>query len=239
MNIVDKINSYLYDGGSSTLWPQWDIDNPLLFCEAAIVPDTKKHMDVFDNKHFNNMVKLCNSNDEFISLLNQVFKGSKIRFIYKPVRELDGSTRDGIITVYVGDNVLSNFVNHNTKFMNTLRVTLSHELVHREQQKRIDWSRYYHYKSDVKGNIDNKQEVMAYARTIVDRLLVVYGDYKKKVIGFLQRPKNGVVKEFDMYIDTFDKDSDVVKRLYKYMYEYVINEITNNSGSYNQNFIQL
>lgn len=238
MNIIEKINNYLYGDLPYTSWPQWDIDNPLLFCEAAIVPDINKHTNIFDNKHFNNMVKLCNSNDEFISLLNQVFKGSKIKFVYKTVREFDGNIKDGIITIYVGDNVLSNFINHNTKFMNTLRVTLSHELIHREQQKRIDWSKYHHHKSDISGNIDNKQEIMAYVRTIIDKLMNVYGNYKKKVIEFLQKPKNGVVREFDMYIDTFGGDSDIVKRLYKYMYEYTINEASDQSN-YNQNFIQL
>jgi len=239
LNIINKINDYLYDDLPYTSWPQWDIDNPLLFCEAAIVPDTKRYIDVFNNKHFNNMVKLCNSNDEFISLLNQVFKGSEIKFIHKPVRKFDGDTIDDIITIYVGDNVLSNLINHPKKFMNTLRVILSHELVHREQQRRIDWSKYYHHKSGIKGNIDNKQEIMAYARTIVDKLMNVYGNYKKNVIKFLQRPKDGVVTEFDMYIDTFGNDSDTVKRLYKYMYEYTINERKSNQSDYNKNHIQL
>jgi len=223
MDIINKINSYLYGDLSYTLWPQWDIDNPLLFCEAVIVPDIKRYMDIFNNGHFNNMVKLCSDNDEFISLLNQVFRGSGIKFIYKTVREFDGIIRDGVIVIYVGDNVLYNFINNNNRFMNTLRVILSHELVHREQQRRIDWSRYYHHRSGVRGNIDNKQEIMAYARTIIDKLMNVYGNYKKNVIKFLQRPRDGVVKEFDMYINTFDKDSDIVKRLYKYMYEYTIN----------------
>lgn len=220
MGILEKINNYLLQDKQNILWPTWSLDNPLL--EKVIIPDIDEYIKVFSNNDFENMVNKCDNYEDFIGLLNHVFKSNNIKFIFKPSRKNDAETKNRIIFIYVGDKILYNFLNKNKQFINTIRVILSHELIHKEQQEKIDWSNYYHKISSIKGNIDNKQEIMAYSNTVVKKLSIKLGGYKLRMLKWLQKPQSGVILEFDIYLNNFDKNHKVIKRLYKYMYEYII-----------------
>ena len=76
-------------------------------------------------------------------------------------------------------------------------------------------------KEDTKKYLSHRHEVMAYAKTIISELqkkLRFDGD----VLRFLQQPKPGANALLDKYLQTFDRNSGTIKRLYKYMYEYII-----------------
>ena len=108
-------------------------------------------------------------------------------------------------------------------FLWRLEITLKHELVHREQLKRIDLSKYnFVVNKDEKKYLSNKIEMMVQASEIVDWL--EYKFYKKgAIIKFLQNPYTGLVLSLDKYLECFKNDKKIINRLYKYMYDYIVN----------------
>ena len=65
---------------------------------------------------------------------------------------------------------------------------------------------------------------MSYAKQIVTSLMTKYRE-PYLVIDFLRTPKSGVNGDFVDYMNLFDRNGKVIKRLYKYMYQYIIEEL--------------
>jgi len=224
-NIINKIDEYLFDYDKNC-YVNWILNNPLIE-GIVLIPDLNDLIKTFTNNHIINMAKKCDDVHEFINILNNIFNRAKISFVYKPIKYRKYNAKILLsnykIKIYVNDDFLYNYLNHLNELKNILIPRLSHELVHREQLKKINWSNYYVNDQKYNGNIDKHYEIMAYAKTIVDKLLIIFGGYKNKALWWLQKPKNGTIKQFDMYINTFGKNSKVIKQLYKYMYQYLIN----------------
>ena len=189
-----------------------------LLYEAVIIPDIKGYMLKFDSlfgkSTYYDYPKLNNQSfDSILQSLNRVFLKDKIFFI-KSFKWEGETNRNGQILIKLPD------FNRN-KF----EKILFHELIHREQLKRIDWSSYKikpiktergYYKSD--------KELMAYANTTIKELKQYYGDLTASfnILSFLYKPRLGISDVFDKYIKLFYNNKKILNRFYKYLYEYAI-----------------
>lgn len=205
-------------------------DDFTLLDEAVIlvsVYDYLKELDSIkenDSYNFNGNQKYNSfiDTESLITVLNKEFKSHNIIFLNKKSKFSAITDKNGSIRIFVNDLLYDIFTNNYQKFRDVFESILKHELIHREQSKRINWSKYdFKNQENVKDYYSNKQEIMAYAKNIVDQLYRIYKT-NNWVLDFLRHPKAGVSSRFDTYIKLFKKDSNEIKRLYKYMYEYVI-----------------
>lgn len=172
------------------------------------------------NQKYNSFI----DTESLITVLNKEFKKHNIIFLNKKSRFSAITDKNGIIRIFVNDLLYDIFTNNYHKFRDAFESILKHELIHREQSKRIDWSKYdFKNQENVKDYCSYKYEMLTppNARNIVDQLYRIYKT-NNWVLDFLRHPKAGVSSRFDNYIKLFKKDSNEIKRLYKYMYEYVI-----------------
>ena len=200
-----------------------------LLVEAVIVPNTKgflKKMDTIRNEKLTFVYPFYSNEEELLSIINNIFNQSGVFFVKD--NNSQGmqaiTTKDGDIKIYINKNLYNVFTDDNRyrKFKQWFKNVITHELIHREQAKRIDWSKFKFTKHKTKTDyFKNKQELMAYARTIIDELFIKLKTYKK-VIHFLRQPKRDVSELFDIYVEEVGDDKETINKLYKYLYEYLI-----------------
>ncbi len=201
--------------------------------EGVIRPNVKSHLSKLDSIKKNNSIYNVfdaggydyNDTESLIQVINKVFKQSDISLV-KHNKIGAHTDNTGKITISITDNFYDEFTNNYYDVRVFIKTMLNHELIHREQLKKVNWSTYKHKQSfdNKKEYYRNDHEVMAYARTIIDELTnKLYST--DKVLDFLQRPKSDISSYFDEYMSVFSKDNKTIKRLYKYMYEYLVNEI--------------
>ena len=104
---------------------------------------------------------------------------------------------------------------------------LGHELIHREQYLKIedDKLREKIFKSnlDPKTYLSKKYELMSYAWQIIEffKLTGKTDEEIKKILQHNSMLKFSFSPVLLFYHETFKNNPDVLKRLYKYMYEYL------------------
>jgi len=212
-----------YDEVGEECWINIDFDDPFLDLDEAVIHVySQSYMDILDHTSFHSRIFNCKTNSDFIIVLNKAFKSRNVLFIQKGNRFGSTTDKSGIIKIFVDHDYFKSYNTDIIKFKSKLKNILNHELVHREQSKKVNWIKY-------KGSLNivnkkkypaNKQEIMAYANTIVEMLYKKYFS-DKNVLDFLRTPIRGN-KIFDEYIDLFGSDSKEMKLLYKYMYEYIV-----------------
>jgi len=164
--------------------------------------------------------------ENIIEELNKSFKKSRLYFKKSKEKGINGiaggeTFPNGKIVIKVNDSFEDNFINNRKNTIKTLADVLSHELIHREQFKRIDWSNYKIDEPKTIGQyLADKHELMAWAKQITDELLLKFY-FPKKALKFLHNPKKGVCDSFDTYNEIF-KNNKKMHELYKYMYEYLL-----------------
>ena len=143
------------------------------------------------------------------------------------------------ITIYLnrGIYLMPYFIDkdRNDIFTKGLKSVLSHEMVHSEQTKRrrenIDPEEWYNIVQREKGldlehkdSLARKQEIMAYADSIINNL-INEGANANQIENFLKRPYSYMgypeaTRAYWMYAASFGRGSKIMKLLEKRMYEY-------------------
>lgn len=204
--------------------------NNYLISEAVIIPTTKGYIDRLDKIRDNEDIvsyPFFNDTKSLLNLINNNFKKNSIYFVLTDKQSLSASTsKNGNIKIYVNDNFYDVFVDDKKyyKFKEWLEKILNHELIHREQSKKVDWSKFDIKTTQSKSKKDylsHEHEIMAYAKTTVDQLKSKL-NFTGRILEFLRQPYENVSPVFDMYVNEFNKDSKVLKKFYKYIYEYII-----------------
>lgn len=223
----------------------------LRFNEAVLIGgDISKNLEILEYKIKNDEkitdpIKLLDFMDSMFT--NDIFfigleDFKKITPNYVNTREVDGIY--GAVTFTVNtfpifiivdeQKFLYNVYNKTSDIIHHIKTTLDHELVHREQFKRMGDKISYILGGKVQ-KIDNKyledpKELMAYARQIITELEKNFT--KENILDFL---RSGIVssktqEEYktlrDMRTDDYPNgyiNAKSYKRLLKYMYQYVSN----------------
>lgn len=179
-----------------------------------------------------------------IEALNSLFKDVGINFNLKSGKSLNGTGlaggmtyNDGNIKVYLYQDFFDVIENNFVSFAMTLSRILEHELIHREQDDKINpdklsnvQSKYYdkHIKpKDIKSYLSGKDEIMAHANSIV-RKLQHDGITNEEILELLRHINEYDYQELPMHLQDYTREfkdnPKVLKRLYKYMYQYVIGD---------------
>lgn len=190
--------------------------------EAVIEPTTTGFID--NLKSIKDSWQSPDTTEELLDDINYYFNEHDITFVIKKSKFLATTNKNGKITINVNNNFIDIWNNNFDRFIDNLKIVLNHELIHREQSNRINWKNFVFKPSKDKTKIEyfgDKHEIMSYAKTITDRLYRKYYS-TKNVLKFLRNPVRNVNNFYDDYIDMFGKDHKVIKKLYKYMYEYMI-----------------
>lgn len=213
-----------------------------LFSEAVIYPETylkniQKKINSLELYKYNNLTlrKVCN-------LLNLKFYFNNIKFMpdlhvmngmekyidYGINRGATLPDKNATIGIFLNKNILNiknkDFYN---SFLEWILFILKHELVHRGQNLAIKDKQLRsevmikNYKDKI-DYLSDPQEIMARAWEIVELFKLL--DYTNEEILILIKTDNKEKYRNDtlkVYKDLFKKDNMVLKRLYKYMYEYL------------------
>ena len=201
------------------------VDDDFFLTEAIINVDVESYLKPLKDWEIETEINQCEDTSCFISILNRIYNKKNIYFYIKPNSKYSGKTlKSGKINIFLGINSLLLYNTKKDKFIEKIKIILEHELIHREQSKKINWDNY-HIKHPVNKTeyLANKQEIMAYAKSIVDQLHKKF-IVNKKILDFLQSPTKGESNYLDQYIENFGNDDKAIKRLYKYMYEYLIKD---------------
>lgn len=196
--------------------------------EAVLFPSITKHLNKLDSVSkkggYHRGMIYYTSTDTLIDTLNDIFFKDFITFVVSTKRNATTDNK-GNITINVSSNFYDIFVNDYNTIRDNISYILTHELVHREQVKRIDWSKYN--KKDIvthKDYMGNKQEIMAFARNTIIELRSMFKWQENKIFDFLRTPVSDISDTFDIYINHFKNDKKVMNRLFKYMYQYLIED---------------
>jgi len=198
----------------------YDIEESVIFVDSKSYINSIKKI---DPKRLN-----MTSINDVLMFLNNKFNPKNIYFKIgndknKPI--IDAYTdKNKNINIVVSEDVFFDKVYNDWQwFIKQFRRILNHELVHRHQYNRVDFSRIkprYQNLSNPEQYLSNKHEIMAYANSIVNDLMSKEGT-PEKALKLLQRPTMGMTKDIDRYFINFELGSKVINQLYKYMYEYL------------------
>lgn len=169
---------------------------------------------------------------ELCNAFSKLYKSHNIVFILKP-SQIDkfvwnGSTdAKNISSVWCNTNIVEAYQNYN-EFKAQFEKFLKHEIIHREQQRRINNEKVIDKiiklsrQSQIKY-YGSKQEIMAYAWQIIFdfRIAGKPDEIIKQLISKDSFVANRFSKPLEAYKTLFEKDSDVLKLLYKYIYMYL------------------
>lgn len=200
-----------------------------LMGEAVIYVNVDSYLKILDDIDRDFSISY-NTTDESIDILNKEFKYKKVEFKRSTSSKFGAFTRkDGSIVISVGDNFYHDYKSSPNSFRSWFKTMLEHELIHGEQAKKISFDFIKNKNFPVKLTdrdslekyLSHRHEIMAYAKTIILELQKKFR-FDDKVLDFLRQPKLDVSASLDRYLNLFDSDDKVIKRLYKYMYEYII-----------------
>lgn len=204
-------------------------DNFSLLSEAVI------KVEAYD-KLLNSFFKKCESSikgknislESIVKTLNKEFSFLKIIFqVDSKLKEEEGGTDDDKYnTIYIFLIPKSNlsFYEYEDKYINFLISIIHHELIHRNQAIRMKDQEIISYifgqeTEDIKEYLQKKDEIMSFAFMIIEDSRA-HGWSDDKILKYLKSYVNPS-RIFNSYLDIFDKDSDVIKTLVKYMYQYL------------------
>ena len=198
--------------------------------ESVIDVNIDSYIKIFKDVHsYNNYFDL----EDLIYDLNSEFEHfyKNIEFVVN-YKSSDKNYIEGMynflnkkIYIIVSSNFFNEFKNNYKNIENLFKKALSHELIHKEQMKKVSF-KYFKNKSypidnELKRNLSHNHEIMAYANSIVICLLNKFS--QNEALTFLKNPKPNYCKELDTYIDFFKNENNkVIKLLYKYIYQYII-----------------
>jgi hypothetical protein len=126
------------------------------------------------------------------------------------------------LTIYViinEEELLHNLYKNKLNTLYEVKKVLNHELVHREQYKRMG-NKLYYILTNVKSKtyLDNPREIMAYAKTVTDELMKNFK--KEEIIDFLRSGTTITTRHKDIKQKVQPKN---YKKFLKHMYNYIIN----------------
>ena len=207
----------------------FDMIDPISFLdEAVIFVDSKSYVDVV--RKLNNIKRFMKSLDDVLNFLNDELNPRDVKFITisnttGPIAEVFTNLKTGIITIVVSKELFYDKISNDYNwFFDQFKRIMDHELIHRLQGQKIDFSRIkptYQDPNNLEKSLPVKHEVMAYAKNIINDLMDRYKT-PEKVITLIQNPTLNLNKDLKMYIINFEMNSSTIKQLYKYMYEYLI-----------------
>lgn len=176
---------------------------------------------------------IAKSIENFAATLSDIFGEHNIIFKYKQsITFLEGETHsDGVIVIYICNDFLELYKSRSYKFDHILFDVLKHELVHREQFNKIDFGKYdgigipekLPEPQKNKKYLSHKTEMMSFARVIPGQLIKQFKT-NHKLLQFLRNPVPYNSDLLDSYIVNFKDDKKTLDQLYKYMYQYIIND---------------
>lgn len=181
--------------------------------------------------------------EKVVNALNIIFKTYKFIFKYKgfPNKDIEKSginfmatevnKKDKFPYIYIYCNsYLGNCIETNLnykKFRQKFKKLIEHEFIHRSQFLLMaDEELRYRVNTEPYENdeeyFSNYREIMTYAKQMIEELRFE-GKTNQEILNIV---KNNIGKEssiLDLYIQLFkNKNDKVLKRLYKYIYEYLI-----------------
>lgn len=218
--------------------------------EKVIFPDKycKEVMDIVNSSDFKQCIEQYDNLDLMVKALSFIFQKYHIEFHVEHLpKGLDTITPLGFngagtysdqyntIFIVVNPHILKSKQSPDAfKMMKSaLCKLIKHEIIHRVQKTNVHnqkmKSKIYDNSKKVPAEYyAGKYEIMAYAYTIIQDLRLL-GNYDDEEI--LQSLRSNKAKDliqigdysytFRMYTKLFDLESDVVKKLYKYIFQYL------------------
>ena len=192
--------------------------------ESVFFINTESYKEILNRECKNIQTK-----DKLVNELNRVFNNRNIKFIHsiskitKNQAELIKKT--GLINVYVDILFWLQYKKNFKVWVEYFIRIMEHELIHREQFNKVNFKNYKdvrRYSENTKNELSNIHEIMAYSKIIVDDIKKYYSHTDASILNFLRNPISNISYVFDDYISLFGKNNKIIKRLYKYMYEYII-----------------
>jgi uncharacterized protein (UPF0335 family) len=193
------------------------------------------------DKQFRYPELMCNYLNEKFKLFNITFENEGYAYDTGKISGINimGTSHINFeIRIFCSPYIKDLFINKNLqeKFLQVFKELVGHELIHRGQFLTVKnkEDREKIFKNNLQDNIkyySRKTEIMSYAWQIIEELRF-QGFSNKKIINYIhiKRKDDELYPEkeiLDYYIFTF-RDSDILKRLYKYMYEYLEGDINYN-----------
>lgn len=225
-------------------WPSfvYGIQDLSLLEEAVI--EVKNYLNQIENiiKKIKKDIKNIENNEKLVDLFNKEFQSNKIKFLYEPFYFDLGfgeyginiglsNKRNGDIFVKVNLKFAESFSDNFNHFLKSLLHIIGHELVHRGQT--LFATQEYLLKLKSKANEDesdyfsDKQEIMSYAWQIIEELRFVIPAKDNKELKEHFKNFNFIRSKsiiFDKYMSLFSENDYVIKRLVKYIYQYLDNQ---------------
>jgi len=135
--------------------------------------------------------------------------------------ESDGDEQSILIYIlHKGDSVI--MMDSNISYIKIeIPKVINHESIHMQQARKrwFEYQKVYYSKNHPKAYLSNDDEIEAYANDIAEDILSEMD--KEKAIKFLKKPRKGVSKYLDEYLDTFDNNHVVIKKLFKKIVLYI------------------
>ena len=219
----------------TTSFRLWLVKNGVLNINENIIPvSVQDYMMYFEKGYIKQDLSTAESVHDFIDILNDIFNNRQIYFKYiVKIGDMGGITHNnGKIEIFISDNHQQLFKDDFLEFYDEISDIFKHELIHREQFKRVNLNKYKQATTDdvnltnIQKNqkyLSNKLEMMSFSRNIVDELIREFKT-KNKVLDFLRHPILGKSDVLDSYIIHFRKNKKILNDMYKYMYQYIIND---------------
>ncbi len=214
------------------------IESPLttgIYIYEAVIDNSYELNSILEIFHINKPLLLNNINDfnNFSNTIQDLLDKHKIKFIYsgeasdKSFISLASynDTSDTIILFYSKKITGLNSSNYKI-FLKEIQTLLGHELIHREQsirnKQKETWEK--NNTQDIEKYLKDKREIMAYAWQFINtfRMSSISDENIKKILRTDSQIKFDIGGNlFKKYHILFNIDNPVLKRLYKYMYQYL------------------
>lgn len=239
--MVKKYNQYIND---NIKWKKYNPLKKIINENILVGEDISKITDMLMHR-----IKKGNKINDYQSLINQLnsfFLGKKIYFVepddiidtyptasrYKSISDDYGflggfiNNHSEIFIILDGKSLLVNMYEYTGPTIQKLKIMVNHELVHREQYKKIGnkintillnkLQHKTHTMDPLKQYFKEPREIMAYAKTIVDELEKHFS--KEDILeclrsGYAVSPTQSLYKKI--------VDNKTYKKLLKYIYQYV------------------
>lgn len=209
------------------------VNEAAIHVDMTLINAKIKHIKTLDIK----------TESKLVDVLNLLFKHEDIEFKLDLSRAgtngCGGGTigyRDNSLIVFI--NIVANAVKFLKKkfplFAMTLSSIIEHELIHKDQLSKTPKNAAIKASSAIHGQADayfaNKNEIMAYANTIV-RELQGAGHTDKDILEIIKHATmyrdEMIPPALRIYLDKFYNTPKVLNRIYKYMYAYLTKEDEN------------
>jgi len=207
--------------------------------EAVIFPDVYiQSMLETITSYVQNFLKKSYNAKQITELLTRIFLKDKILFVLQSNIEAEGEVlnrsgfkqKTGYFLMFCNPNITNiqkdkeSYKSFCYEFMDLI----GHEMIHRIQyiNSKEQWIVKLQNTKNPKKYLFDPHEIMAYAWQII-QYFKLQNYTNKQIKEILSSTNNEKLncRTLKAYHYFFDKDSDVIKRLYKYMYQYLDEEI--------------